>query len=138
LRITFGVSHASLERLDGRVDLPLLADRRDPHGNFPDVGFSFEMLAPITLDGHTPDQTPRRQLPDRDGNIRSREPEHRGDLFGRTRPFREIKQCMDLTDRAIDAPLPAHVTPMQHEALDRVWKLFCIFYNFYHDRNIAN
>src|SRR5262249_19395338 len=40
-------------------------------------------------------------------------------------------------DRAIDAPLPAHVAPMQHEAFDRVRKLFCGFYSFCHNRNIA-
>src|SRR5262249_30011799 len=69
---------------------------------------------------------------------RSREPEHRGDLLGRARPFRQVKQCMNLADRAVDAPLPAHVAPMQHEAFGGVGKLSYAFSNFCHNRNIGN
>src|SRR5262249_40961962 len=93
--------------------------------DFPDVGFSLEMLASVTLDGHAADQIPGHQLPDRGRNIRPREPEHRGDVLGSARPFRQVKQRMNLADRAVDAPLPAHVTPMQHEALGRARELSC-------------
>src|SRR5262249_34440290 len=50
----------------------------------------------------------------------------------------QIKQCMNLADRAVDAPLPAHVAPMQHEAFGGVRELSCFFSNFCHNRNIGN
>src|SRR5262249_23102010 len=138
LRIALGIGHACPERLDRGVDLAFLADRGDSHGDFPDVGFGLEMLAPVTLDGHAPDEIPCHELPDRGRNVRSREPEHGGDVLGRARPFREIKQRMNLAYRAVDAPLPAHVAPMQHEALGRAGELNGLFRNFCHYRNIGN
>ena len=45
---------------------------------------------------------------------------------------------MDLADRAIDAPLSAHVAPMQDEPFDGFGELCGFVRNFCHDRNIGN
>ena len=59
-----------------------------------------------------------------------------GDLVGGERPLRQVEQRVDLADRAVDAPLPAHLAPMQHEALQRDREGFPVVGNFCHDRNI--
>ena len=59
-----------------------------------------------------------------------------GDLVGGERPLGKIEQRVDLADRAVDAPLPAHLAPVQHEALQREREGFPVVGNFCHDRNI--
>ena len=102
------------------------------------IGLGLEMLAPVALDRDAPDQVPGHQLADRVGDVRAREAERRGDLLGGQRPLREVEQRVDLADRAVDAPLPAHVAPMQDEALDGVGELCGFSVYFCHDRNIGN
>ena len=99
----------------------------DAHGDFPEVGLGLEVVAPVALDRHAPDQVPGHQLADRVRDVGAREPERGGDLLGGERPLGEIEQRMDLADRAVDAPLRAHVAPMQDEALDRAREQFAVF-----------
>src|SRR5262249_20249160 len=58
------------------------------------------------------------------------------DGLGGERPLGQVQQRVNLADRAIDPPLPAHVAPMQDEAFDRARELDILFGNFCHDRNI--
>src|SRR3546814_11876134 len=61
------------------------------------------------------DQPPAKQFLDRIGNVRAREAEHFGDLLGMERTVGNEEQSMDLRDRAIDAPLPAEIAPVENE-----------------------
>src|SRR5262249_45703411 len=96
-----------------------------------------EVLAPVALDRHPADQVPGHQLLDRSRDVRAGEPERGSDLLGGQWALRDIEQRMDLADRAVDAPLSAHVAPMQDEALDRAGQIYRFFCNFGHDRNIG-
>ena len=60
-----------------------------------------------------------------------------GDILGGARAVREIKQCVDLADRAVDPPPSAKVAPMEHEPFDRHGKPFPSFCYFCHNRNIG-
>src|SRR5262249_49524191 len=94
-------------------------------------------LAAVALDRHAPDQVPGDQLLERIGDIRASEPERCGDVLGGERPFRRVEQCVGLADRAGDAPLAAHLAPVQDESAEGERKPG-LFVNFCHDRNIGN
>src|SRR3546814_7640486 len=74
-----------------------------------------EMVAPVAEQGDAIDQPPAKQFLDRIGNVRAREAEHFGDLLGMERTVGNEEQSMDLRDRAIDAPLPAEIAPVENE-----------------------
>ena len=67
----------------------------------------------------------------------SKPPARLGDLLGGQRPLRCVEERMDLAYRAVDAPLAAHLAPVQDEALDRERKPG-LFRYFCHNRNIGN
>ena len=133
--IVGGIGHAGAQRIDGGVDLALLAAGRDPRRHFPDVGLGLEMIAAVAQDRHAPDQVPGQQFLDRVGDVGARHAERVGDVLGGHRRLGEIEQAVDLADRAVDAPLVAHVAPMQDEALDGGGE-FLLGGCFCHDRNI--
>src|SRR5262249_24553346 len=140
LAVGCGRGLAGPQRGDGGIDLALFAAGGDARKNFPRIGFSFEMVTPISPDRHPPNQVPRLQFLDRVGDVRTRQSEPVGDLFGRNGALAQVQQRVDLGDRAIDAPLAAHITPLQHELLDGRRQLpraeaFIRFRNFCHDRN---
>jgi hypothetical protein len=77
------------------------------------------MIAPVTQHGHAVDQFPRQQFLEAVRDIGAGHAELGGDVFGGQRPFGKEQQRLDLRDRAVDAPLRAHVTPAQHELFHR-------------------
>ena len=105
---------------------------------FPRVGLGLEMLAPVALDRHAPDQVPGHQLADRVRDVGAREPERVGDLLGGERPLRKVEQRVDLADRAVDPPLPP-MSPQCRMKRSTGFGKFCgLFCYFCHNRNIGN
>src|SRR3546814_20542634 len=95
------------------------------------------MVAPVAEQGDAIDQPPAKQFLDRIGNVRAREAEHFGDLLGMERTVGNEEQSMDLRDRAIDAPLPAAIAPVQNELGRRGGPFWLSFLNFCPHRNIG-
>jgi hypothetical protein len=77
------------------------------------------MIAPITHDRYTPDQIPSQQLLDRVGNVGTSHAQFLGDIVRGEGILRQIEQAVNLAHRSVDAPLIAHVAPMQDEPFDR-------------------
>ena len=134
-RIVGRIGDAGAQRVDGGVDLAFLAAGGDPRRHFPDVGLGLEMIAAVAEDRHAPDQVPGQQFLDRIGDVGARHAERLGDVVGGHRRLGEIQQAMDLADRAVDAPLVAHVAPVQDEPFDGGGEFLLGGY-FCHDRNI--
>jgi hypothetical protein len=76
-----------------------------------------------------------RRIRFRIGDIGPRHTQRVGDVIGGHWRFGEIQQAVDLADRAVDAPLVAHVAPLQDKPLDRRGQFLLTCY-FCHNRNI--
>src|SRR5205807_2238468 len=126
--------------------VPIKGDRRDHFEAETDI---WEMFMRISAGGCSGSASvmpvcfivdlPRRAygLLDRVRHVGAGEPEQVGDILGGEREVREIQQCMDLADRAVDPPPSAEVAPMEHEPFDRHGKPFSGFCYFCHNRNIG-
>ena len=102
------------------------------------AGLQVDLL--VALDRHAADEVPAHEFADRRRDIRAGDAERSGDLLRRHRPAGDVKQRVDLTDGTIDAPGRPHISPLQHEPLQRRRQLagsdvISICY-FCHDRNI--
>ncbi len=109
---------ATAQHRDDGIDLACLAADRDARDDLPDVGLGFEVVAPVAAYGHTANKVPRQELFERVRHVGARNGKRFGNTLGRHGRAGEIKQRVDLRDRSIDAPYPAHVAPFENEVLD--------------------
>ena len=100
------------------IDLARLAPDCDARHQFPDVAFGFEVVAPVAADGNAADKTPPHELLQRIRNVGSCDAERVSDVFRGERAACQIKQGMDLRDRAVESPGAAHVSPFENETFD--------------------
>jgi predicted DCC family thiol-disulfide oxidoreductase YuxK len=136
--VAIGSHQAFGQCLERRVKLALLADSGDAGCHFPCIGLGGEMITPIPGYRHTLYDLPSLQFFEGIGHIGTRHPQSLSNLLGVERALGDIKQRMDLRDGAIDTPLPAHIAPTQHKALDRKGQRVQangVCRNFCHDRN---
>src|SRR5688572_27218354 len=90
------------------------------------------MLAAVAEFVDDPDQAPALQFLEAGADIRAGDVERLANFVRRHRLRREHQQRVDLRHRAVDAPAPAHLPPVEDELLHRRGEFhgyFCKFRN---------
>src|SRR6185436_21131694 len=103
----------------------------------PDVLHALEVIALVAADVHQLHDAPSLKLLEARTDVRARNFEGLDDVVGVERIGRDVEQCVDLGDGAVDAPSGAHLAPVTDELLLNGGKLLS-FSHFCLDRNYRN
>src|SRR5271168_1016728 len=105
------------QHLPRRINLPPLPLLNHQPEHLPNILHRLIMLPPVAQHMHRPHNPPTLQLPDRRAHIRPRHAQSLRNLLRRQRPRRQIQQCMNLRDGAVNPPPRPHLSPMQNVLL---------------------
>src|SRR5579862_2837925 len=112
-----GVVEALAQQPHRGIELALLALVHDDPEHLPHVLHALEVIALIAEDVGELDDAPALQLFEAGADIRPRDAERLDDVVSVEGMWRDVQEGVHLGDAAADAPLRAHLAPVQDEPL---------------------